>query len=192
MRRTRRVYKKVVAKPKWSCNVSTGNILFNGPTTDNSTVNSGLITQNSTRDNNSTGAAIASSSSIVTVGRFEVKCAFGNYFANFTNVEVYICYVPEVALSRMNAQTISNSSLFDATTGFLPYVHPEWILSWKKLTWNTNTSENSTFTLYSAKKRKLQPGDAIVITAIMRAATTIQTSTGPTISFTARYWAKNN
>lgn len=193
MRRSRRGYKRIGTKPKWSCNMTTGSFGFAGPSEANSTVNAGLITQNNTRNSTNAGAAAASSASIVTAGRFEVRCTFGaTTFSNYTNMELFICYVPEVAIGRLGAQTISNSLLFDASSGFLPYVHPEWILTWKKVTWYTTSSENPTFTLYSSKKRKLQPGDAIVIAAIMRSVSNSTGTNGPMVSFTARYWAKNN
>lgn len=94
------------------------------------------------------------------ISYYVCRCRFSGIFyvggAGYSYI-FYLCYIPNaVTIDSNNRQ---NTSLKDAYF----YLHPEYVLAWKRMDYVESTGDTGEVSLYSRITKRLAPGDRIAV-----------------------------
>lgn len=80
------------------------------------------------------------------------------------NYIIYLCYVPNAATIDTGTNPLQDANLRQAYF----YLHPEYVLAWTRLDYQTATGDTGEVRLYSKIKKRISPGDRICLVLLSR------------------------
>lgn len=117
---------------------------------------------------NSLGNFASASDALSAVNYYVCRVRFKGVISNASaiglNYIVYLCYVPNAATIGDGTTPIQSANLRQAYF----YLHPEYVLAWTRIDYQTGTGDTGEIRLYSKIKKRVSPGDRICLVLLSR------------------------
>lgn len=129
---------------------------------------------------NSLGTYAAASDALSAVNYYVCRIRFKGVLSTplsqtGVNYIVYLCYVPNAATIDTGLNAIQDSNLREAYF----YLHPEYVLAWTRLDFQTATGDTGEIRLYSRIKKRISPGDRICLVLLSRNGSSASATLSP-------------
>lgn len=166
--RSKRTYYRRYARKKWTP--------YNSELTiaqPSAQLSSGYVLENAATcvfgSSNSLGSYAAASDALSAINYYVCRVRFKGVISAPSsqaglNYIVYLCYVPNAATIDNGTNPIQDTNL---RTAYF-YTHPEYVLAWTRLDYQTATGDTGEVRLYSRIKKRLSPGDRICLVLLSR------------------------